>query len=391
MKYFLSFIFIYLLMSGCKPDKDKFQKTEISTGEKVYSLEKLDSIKIPYLGNPTVHDIDPSSRTVLFMEHMLSSQEIILADFDGTIRNTFSKWGDVPDSYGNLIAPLLIDNSNSFIAYGSRGFLTYDFNGELLSRVKHPDFDYFGFNRIGLGGGMEKSGNRLLYVNIEIPDYSKNERKFYEELKILTWLDQSTGEKEPFISFPNSSIFRGDNFFFNNAWDPAFTIADNFVYVVFGVEPVIYSYDKHPPYSLISKTNLELPEYNYFKGAEKITSDVSFFGQRRTSGRILNIKKIGEFFIIVYFPGFDFTDTQEQFENKSREESMLFQKRMNEKYPHKVAILNNKGKVLSHFPMEGFIPGSMVLRDNEIWMLESFDTESEQDYFRIFKFELNIE
>ena len=62
------------------------------------SFAKLDSVRIDYLGNLRVHDFSPVSETVLFEEVGEFHQEIILADFDGTIINSFSKFGDMPDT-----------------------------------------------------------------------------------------------------------------------------------------------------------------------------------------------------------------------------------------------------------------------------------------------------
>jgi hypothetical protein len=93
---------------------------------------------------------------VLFLEHKESSQIITVASFDGQVLSSFSKWGDMPDSYGNLMASLNIIGSNSFMAYGSRGFFAYTFEGKLQSYVKHSGDPYIGFNRIGIGVGMER-------------------------------------------------------------------------------------------------------------------------------------------------------------------------------------------------------------------------------------------
>src|SRR5690606_38245611 len=96
------------------------------------TFQKLDSIQIDFLGIPNVHDLDPKTGTVLFTELDQFQWDIMVADFDGNILNSFSKRGDIPDSYGALLSTLRIETDSSFIAYGYNGFFTYDFTGKTI-------------------------------------------------------------------------------------------------------------------------------------------------------------------------------------------------------------------------------------------------------------------
>jgi len=383
MKYLGPLLLLMLFLYACGTKQDK-NNAEISN--KWVTFEMLDSIRIDYLGSPTVHDLDPGSKKLIFMEHKEISQIINIADFDGSILASFSKWGDVPDSYGGLMASLRIVDYNSFVAYGTKGFLTYDFEGKHQSLVKHINSPYRGFGQIGLGSGMQESKGRYLYINQVPQSITKNEVNFYEKLRPLTWLDHETGENEPIIQFPENSIFRSGKYFFRNSWAPAFTLVDDLIYVAFGIEPVIYSYEASPPYSLVSSISLDLPDYRYFKGAATYsTTDVRFFGQARTSGKVLNIKKIDKYFVIAYFPGHDALDTEEAFTNKSPDEARAFYDKIHKKYPHRIAILDSLGRMVNDFVPEGLSPNSMVLRNGELWMMEKPDEEVEQDFFRLFR------
>src|SRR5680860_1034944 len=99
------------------------------------------------------------------MESKQFSQEIFLANFEGNLVNSFSKFGDMPDSYGKLMSTLRIHDDKTFLAYGYNGFLTYDFSGNLQSRVKLKKFKIPYFSREAMGFGMEKSSNRYVYTN----------------------------------------------------------------------------------------------------------------------------------------------------------------------------------------------------------------------------------
>lgn len=392
MNRFLFPCWILMFLISCDSG-DRDTNNKVTTESDIYvSFEKLDSIKIDYLGNIKVHDLDPISENVIFEEGGPYSQEIVLANFDGTIINSFSKFGDMPDTYGKLMSSMRFLDENSFLVYGYNGFLTYDFEGNMLSRVKLVDFQMPNTSPILMGQGMEKLRDRYLYVDQSFPpngDYS--DKAIYENMYLLSWLYPMTGEREPFIQFPESSIFRNGKHFFRNAWDAVYELADDRIYVTFGLEPVIYVFEDAPPYSLVSSLPLELREYRYFKGADSFSSDWTFFGLRFNSGMILNVKKFDGHFLVAYFPGYDDADLEMRFSNKSEEETLEFNARMNLKYPHRIAILDSMGKVVKDFVPEGLVATSMLVRNGELWMMEKPDEEVEQDYFRLFRVGLKIE
>jgi len=359
--------------------ESKFQGKNIS-------FEKLDSIQIDYLGSPIVHDLDPLSKTVLFMEDSEFSQEIHVADFEGRILASFRKSGDVPDSYGALMATLRIQDESTFLVNGYNGFMVYDYSGELQSQVKHADFQIPSQQMRAMGYGMEKMGNRYLYINQKQPP---QDVKFYKDFKLLTLLDPASGEKEPIIEFPETSMFTNGNYFFPKSWFPVFTVAEDRSYVVFGSEPVIYGYETQPPYSLILTLPFNLPTYNKFTGSDHAT-DGRLFGMSMVSGRIENIKKIDAFYIIAYFPGYNTLDTKANFENRSPDEARIFRERMQKKYPPRIAILDSLGNLLNDFVPQDLEPRTMLVRNGELWMLENPDQEVEQDYFRLFRVGLKL-
>lgn len=390
MKY-LGFLFLFTLWAfSCGTEKNHRINSEIE--KKAVFFEKLDSVRIEYLGNLRVHDLNPASKTVLFEDEGPYSQQIILADFDGTIINSFSKFGDMPDTYGSLLSSMRLLGGNSILVYGSNGFLTFDYEGSMLSRVRLVGFEPANYSPIFTGHGMEKLRDRYLYVNQSFPpnkDYS--DKSIYNDIYLLNWLDPKTGKKEPFVQFPESSIFRNGKYFFRNAWDPVYNLADARIYVAFGLEPVIYVFDDSPPYPLLSSFPLDLQEYRYFKGADEFSSHWTFFGLRFTSGMILNIKKFEGYFLVAYFPGYDNADTDMRFSNKSPEETVAFNDRMKQKYPNRIAVLDSAGGLINDFVPEGLEAYSMLVRNGELWMLETPDEEVEQDYFRLFRVGLKFD
>lgn len=374
-----------LLLFSC----DSGNNDTAGTATSVY-FEKLDSIQIDHLGNPTVHDIDPNTGTIVFIEHRQSKEDIMIADFEGNIKASFTKSGDVPDSYGDLMASLKIDGDSSFMAYSYNGFLTYDFTGKLQSQVKLKEFRVPNFTRKGMGFGMEKWEGKYLFIDQGSRDINYSSIDAYNQIRLLNWLDPETGEKEPFIQFPESSIFKSGKYFFRDSWAPAFTLADNRIYVAFGIEPVIYIYEAYSPYSLISSFPLDLPNYKYFKGEVDYGPGFELKGFNYGSGKILNIQKVNKFFAVAYFRGYEKRDRDESSTNKSPEEARAFYERMREKYPIHIAVLDSNGTRLNDFVPEGLRASSMLVRNGELWMQEKPDEEVERDYFRLFRVGLKL-
>lgn len=388
MRFFVYIGFFFYLLLACGTGEDQANGSQTSLFNQRVTFEKLDSIKIDYLGVPLVQDLDPTSKRVIFIDNKEFSPEIHVADFEGQILASLLKRGDVPDSYGALLAPLRIIGDSSFMAYSYNGFLTYDFNGKLQSRVKLKDFRVPNFSRNAMGFGMEKLGSKYLYIDQGSRNIDYRRIDAYNEMQLMNWLDPKTGEKEPFIQFPESSIFKSGKHFFRDSWAPAFTLADDKIYVIFGIEPVIYLYETSPPYSLLSNIPIDLEDYRYFTGSTDNSVDGTL---RFTSGSVLNIKKVDGYFIIAYFPGYSSSDKEAENENKSHKENLLFRERMLKKYAKRIAILDGEGNRVSDFVPDGLAPESMLIRNNELWMLEKPDEEVEQDYFRLFRLELKIE
>ena len=386
MKYCLLSLSILLCFISCNPKEN----TANSTSSRTVILEKLDSIKIDYLGRPVVHDLDPVSETIIFMENNADGQgeEIFVADFDGNILASFIKDGDTRDTYGRLMAPLVIDGENSFMAYAYNGFMRYDFDGNLISRVKIDNFQGPGsFIVVGMGSGLQRSGEKFLHKSID-RNFEFEDKDFFANYYAMSLLDPKSGKREPIIPLPESSIFRRGDFFFNDSWDAVFYVENDRIYVVFGLEPTIYIYENRAPHALMSSIPLDLPKYHYFKGAEAYNkNDIRFFGHRKSSGRIFSIKKIADYFLLTYFPGYDAGDTEESLSSKVSQE---FWERMREKYPDRIAILDSKGEVVNNFVPTEVWARSMLVRNGELWMMGKSDGEVELDYFQIFKMGLKI-
>lgn len=387
MKNLRTFLLLVLCLSSCGT---KEVQESAETSLKSITFEKLDSIRIDYLGNPIVHDIDPISKRVLFMEFMEFSNDIMVVDFDGNILNSFLKSGDFPDSYGGLVSNLRIDSDSSFFTYGSNGLLRYDFSGKLLSKIDHLNFQPPIFNHIAMRFGMGKIGDRYIFEEQDYRGLNPLDNDHYKDLYLLSWLGPETGEKEPFLQVPEESIFRNGKYFFGNSWKLIFTVSEDLIYVAFGIEPVIYAFKSVHPYSLVKTIPLDLEQYEYFKGGNDYASVANFMHLRNSTGRIESIKKINGYFVEAYFPGFNNVDIEQSLLYKSSEEAKVFRDRMQKKYPNRIGVLDSTGNRLKDSVPMGLVAEDMLLRNGELWMMEKPDNEVERNYFRLFRVGLKV-
>ncbi|MCH7401032.1 hypothetical protein ACFOUP_02000 [Belliella kenyensis] len=356
--------------------------TEDNNTQKV-SLVKQDSIHINYLGNPSVHDINPKTGTILFVNSEETKETIHVANFDGEVEFSYPKFGDMPDTYGILFAPLKIIGVNEFLAYGINGLLSYDFTGKNISKTRISEIHPYNFARRSMGYAIGEIEEHYIYIDQGSRSADYSDLKIYEEVHTMIIIHKSTGEKTPIIKIPSSSLYRNGQFFHRDDWAPIFEITDENLMVIFGGEPRIYFFDKIYPFDLIKYIDLSLPNYNYFQGDPQFNPDS--FRRWFSSGQIHTITYFEDHFVVGYFPGYDSQDQIESMENKSPEEARAFGTRMREKYLDRVAIFDSTGELLFDFAPEDYHPRSIIQRDGSLWAMQKENQDVELDYFGIFK------
>ena len=96
-KNYPKWIFCLLLLlftfgkNSCTQKEKSKEETEGLPESKAINLAIVDSIQIPFLGNPMVQDISPIQQRIVFMDQKEYSEDIFVADFEGNILATLSK------------------------------------------------------------------------------------------------------------------------------------------------------------------------------------------------------------------------------------------------------------------------------------------------------------
>jgi hypothetical protein len=352
---------------------------------KTISLAILDSIQIPFFGNPMVQDISPSQQRVVFMDQKEFTEDIFIADFEGNILSSFSKLGDMPDNHGGIRSPVFISGEDSILIYGNRGYLSFDMEGKMFSLVKPQEFSGYNFATFGMGRNFEKYQDKLLYFDQGSRKEDYTQISLYDELRVLNWHHPKTGKKTHFNPLPENSTFKSGKYFFRQAWFPAFTIADNLIYVVYGIEPMIYAFDVEEPHELKRSIPLNLNDYELFPGLGEYTDDFRKLGLGFEWGKIENIKRIGDYFVLAYFPGNDATDRELLWVNKTPEEAMAFRESMQKKYPKRIQVTDLAGNQLLDFAPDQYHPETMLLREGQLWVMAKPNPDVEEDFFKVYR------
>lgn len=388
MKHLCLFVLLPLLLISCSQSRED-SNSSIQVDKSQVSLVKIDSIQIAFLGNPIVQDIDPTTGIVLFTEAGNNSEDIYVADFEGTIIQSYSKFGNLPDTYGVLFAPLKIVGDNEFLAYGFNGLLTYDFAGQLLSRTKIEGIQPYNFAKKSMGFSIGILEEGYLYFDQGSRNIDYSDRKLYEEVNAMIFVDKITGKREELMKIPESSLYRNGKYFYRDSWAPIFELTEGELLVVHGAEPKIYVYEKTRPFKLIKEIPLDIPNYNFYRGEDVYNTDsfLNFF----SFGRIETLTRVDDYFILGYFPGYDQQDLANSRENKSPEEWNEFRERMLKKYPHRVAIFDSEGGLINDFALTNVDPRNIILRDGALWTMGKVDTEVERDYFMVYKLGLKFD
>jgi hypothetical protein len=372
-------------ISACTQKGKIREEIEGLQESKTISLAIIDSIQIPFLGNPMVQDISPSQQRIIFMDQKEYSEDIFVTDFEGNILSTFSKLGDMPDNHGGIRAPVFISGEDSILIYGNRGYLTFDMEGNMLSLIRPQEFTGYNFAFFGMGRAFEKYGSKLLYFDQGSRKEDYTQITLYDELQVLNWHHPKTGKKTPFNPLPESSTFKSGKYFFRQAWFPAFTIADNLIYVIYGIEPMIYAFDVEEPHELKRSIPLNLNDYELFPGLDEYTDDFRKLGLGFEWGKIENIKRMGDYFVLAYFPGNDAADRELLWVNKTPEEAIAFRESMQKKYPKRIQVTDLEGNRLLDFAPDHYHPETMLLREGQLWVMAKANTDFEEDFFKVYR------
>jgi hypothetical protein len=207
MKY-VTFNYIWLgVLAACS------QPTEDSSNSNGFQLAVLDSIQVDYLGNLFVMDYDSTSG--LYLSRNNSTEEIVLFDDAGTIREKFTFQKDGPDAVFSANGFLVALSEGHIITMDhQKGIMFFNRNGTFHKRIPVPGEHFF---VAGASLPYHPVGDKLAYARPERGGIDwENPADIFKGIyssPLMEVLDTISGTVHRTMKFPPNTVYEDGNYY----------------------------------------------------------------------------------------------------------------------------------------------------------------------------------
>jgi hypothetical protein len=386
----ISLFFIGLVCSCSKSEKNTEQ---VVTS---YSLEIIDSLDLEILGDALIADVNMDASKFLFYD--FASSDLITTDQKGTILSRFSKKEDTPDAYSFMMEVPGFFKSEQIVVMGMSGIFLYDFEGNMIQKIEHPE-------SIGGAAFMTIAGKSTESTRLNGKDYilSKSvrsresfpgEEKFYTTFKALELVEPETQQIIDIIPFEEGSMFLNGTGYFESDYSPAFEAKDGKLYLSLGAEQKLYVYDLSPTgAALDTVVSFTIPDYQPL-----IPKDLSEFSEgsvtiNGSTAAIRNIHIIDGKILAHYYPGIapeKMKEADELWNQGNPEEAGALYEKLEAELAQGILIFDLKTlKLEGNIPLpDGIDKEGFASAGGYLWMEKAKNEEEEEDFLRIYKVKL---
>jgi hypothetical protein len=391
MKHLQLYILVLIIFCSCSSPEKKEQ--EIPT---TYSFEVIDSLDLNILGDPMITDVSPNADRFVFYD--FANREFIVTDNSGDIVSRFSKKEDTPDYYGFLMEFPGFVNENQLALVGMNGVFIYDFDGNMVIKLPHPETlggaGFMSFSGKGMETAILHGKQYLLSKSVRTRETFPGEQKFYESFRALELIDIEAEKFIEIVPFEQGSQFLDGNGYFESDYAPALEAAEGKLYIALGGEQRLNVYDLSPEGAkLDTVVMLNIPGFGKLPVTPRAEFAEGTVIIKGGTPAIRNIHIIEGKILVQYYGGIpeDKMKELEAFYTSGNEEEaeQLYEKIENE-VKKGILILDQKTlDVIGNldFPkgvnVSGFASGGGFL-----WMEKSPNEEEEEDFLRIYKVKL---
>jgi hypothetical protein len=351
-------------------------------------FEKMDSVRVHYLGQLNLMDVSPEHKKVLLFNQMEGT--FLISDFKGNILSTFNKGADAPDSYGRfpISAGKFSQDGQRIGLVSNMGLFNYDLEGNLVSSVRFPRDESPAFaGRASADSEFYDLGDKTLIKGVEAwGKYQRNTPEFYDHFLLLALIDNQSGEIIRFMGLEDDSIYKNGMGHDIADMMPVMDVNEDKIYMIVGKDTYLNVYDLKAPHRLVQRTALPLTDFKQNQGEEFAKVDPRMIRPDMSTGRISNLKVLGDYVILSYFQGYDDQDKEAFDQIANAQEYAAFTQRTKEKYPRKLLILDKKGnKIKETNVLEGFNESQFMVRGEHLWFMSKLNEEEEEDFWTVYK------
>ncbi len=351
-----------------------------------YRITLEDSIKIPYLGMLGLMDVDPENEKLL----MYDGQQglILLTDFQGNTLMEMRKQGDVKDSYGRfLLSAATFTGNQSFKLISQNGLFEFDFDGQLINRVKHSTDPFPGLSGKGtVDKPMHIYNGKVFFTGISRNQFTKIEPEYYDHFELMASFNPKDGQLHRFMGLEEGSVFKNGMAHEMIEMYPTFTLTDDQFYVIVGTEPTLYQYPAKEPYELIKSSPIPYLEFHEGKGRPHDKVDVKAITSDQSAGRALNLINFKDYLLLSYITGYEKSDREAYYQANSAESYKEFYESIAGKYTPQLLLMDKSTNRLAHWEVPERLDSRQFLaRGDFLWFLGRFNEEEEEDFAKIYK------
>lgn len=362
------------------------KETDSST-DSSFELTVLDSIRIDYLGMANLMDIHPGSQKILLINGQ--TREFIITDFNGKVLNTFTKSGDMPDSYGSfpLGAGKFDLGGTSFTVISNQGVYTYSLDGVLLNGGKHQENEMPAFSgRAAADQEFHWMGDKILTVGAGRGIHPRNTPEFYDAYTSLAWFDTLERKVTSFLQLDANSLFKNGKGHDIAHMIPRMTVLNDRIYVIQGIEPALKIYASKSPFEMLRKIDFDLPDYFVNQGEEMKSVDPRMINPDMYTGIFENLKATETYILATFSPGVPET-SRTPFEGLGWMEAMA---KMKKDFPPRMLVLSKEGELFDEFVLPTNLRDRQwLVRDEQLWFLKPINLEEEEDFITIYQVRLS--
>lgn len=377
-----------LLQVSLKSCKQPSEETSASN----WSLVLVDSLQVEHLGEMMLLDISPNHE--LFLTADYQKNTYFLIDKKGEIFSEINKSGDRPDSFGYAFSKMSFWDDHMVFVIGSKGLKWYDLKGNEAKFVPfNPDYSLKGILR-NTGSGptllKDKENTKILYRGGAVKG-KRTAPGYLEKIRGGTLIDPETFDLEHIFPLEKDSRFFDGKYYDDGDLYSRIVLGEDFIYVTYDANPVLYAYEKTYPYKLSFKKELKLINVNLSDGIPAEYVDWDLFVEP-SKGGIRSLQVDNKYVYLMYFEGLpkeriiEVDQLYDIDENKAQaEEEAEVSKR-----EKRMKVFTLEGNELTDIKLPDFLDSYLgfIARDGFLYFNRAANNEAEEDFYTLYKLRL---
>lgn len=380
-----------LFVWGCGSSEEKTASSETASS---WEFVKVDSLQFEIIGSPIFTDAEFGK--ILLYDGQ--KQEFIILDEAGTLINRFSKSGDSPDNFGfNLLLPGFLSETEIMMA-GTLGVFVYDFSGNLVKKIPHPEPQSGGVFTSYPGKSIDhfyRNGeNKILSKSFRTLGSRLSDAEFYQKLRGIEVIDFQTGQATAMAPFPSKSRFLNGNGFIQSDFEPTVTASDSSVYVAFAGDPIVFQYSWNGDSLKLEKSiALSLPDFGGITGQPlKMLEGVGASTNMMTAA-LRKVVTWRDKVLVQFFPGFSTEEMLALKEDYKNGDEVAAKAKTSKLYSERkmgmVIVDPFEAKQLGIIEFPTWLnPTGFILDGENFWFQKAFNPDSEEDFIKLYKVKL---